>query len=420
MPLSTEQVAPHAARFLAMLDATFRGYGVPDGLPERLRAAVAATPRHLFVHRFRIGDGPLRDNDVDPAQHLADIYSDAVMRHVDAAGDPLPSSNSQPSYVLFLLHLLGLRDGQAVLEIGSGSGWLAAIMAQLVGPQGRVTGVELISELAAQSRADLDALGLRNVEIIAGDGMRGHAAQAPYDAAIVTAATWDVPAALLDQVAEGGRLLIPVELRGGDGCDVTVLRKQGAALLAERSVPGWFVPLRGEGQDRTGVMRIPLLDGEPVGRHALPLGVLSDGRRAPAAALFRAFLGRTEQGFMVVASEPDDGWRPGIAVSPFGMEIRNFGIMTPDGSTALWRAGEIISHGTLSAPRRLARAYARWTELGLPGSASFRLEVHRADAAPAVTDELWVEPRGATVLAWWLKPRAAGWRDLLAADEVAN
>jgi protein-L-isoaspartate(D-aspartate) O-methyltransferase len=342
------------------------------------------------------------------------------MRHVDAAGDPLPSSNSQPSYVLFLLHLLGLRDGQAVLEIGSGSGWLAAIMAQLVGPQGRVTGVELISELAAQSRADLDALGLRNVEIIAGDGMRGHAAQAPYDAAIVTAATWDVPAALLDQVAEGGRLLIPVELRGGDGCDVTVLRKQGAALLAERSVPGWFVPLRGEGQDRTGVMRIPLLDGEPVGRHALPLGVLSDGRRAPAAALFRAFLGRTEQGFMVVASEPDDGWRPGIAVSPFGMEIRNFGIMTPDGSTALWRAGEIISHGSLSAARRLARAYARWTELGLPGSASFRLEVHRADAAPAVTDELWVEPRGATVLAWWLKPRAAGWRDLLAADEVAN
>jgi protein-L-isoaspartate O-methyltransferase len=179
MPLSTEQVAPHTARFLAMLDATFRGYGVPDGLPERLRTAVAATPRHLFVHRFRIGDGPLRDNDVDPAQHLADIYSDAVMRHVDAAGDPLPSSNSQPSYVLFLLHLLGLRDGQAVLEIGSGSGWLAAIMAQLVGPQGRVTGVELISELAAQSRADLDALGLRNVEIIAGDGMRGHAAQAP-------------------------------------------------------------------------------------------------------------------------------------------------------------------------------------------------------------------------------------------------
>jgi hypothetical protein len=155
-------------------------------------------------------------------------------------------------------------------------------------------------------------------------------------------------------------------------------------------------------------MRIRLPDGEAVGHHALPLGVLSDGRRAPAAALFRAFLGRTAQGFVVVASEPDDGWRPGIAVSPFGMKIRNFGIMAPDGSTALWRAGEIISHGSLAAARRLARAYARWTELGLPGGAGFRLEVHRADAAPAATDELRVEPRGATVLAWRLKPRAAG------------
>ena len=420
MPLSAEQVAPHAARFLAMLDAAFRGYGVPDGLPERLRDVVAVTPRHRFVHRFRIGDGALRDNDADPAQHLTDIYSDAVMRHVDGAGEPLPSSNSQPSYVLFLLHLLGLQDRQAVLEIGSGSGWLAAIMAQLVGPQGRVTGVELIDELAAQSRGDLDALGLPNVDIIAGDGTRGHAARAPYDAAIVTAATWDVPVALLDQVAEGGRLLIPVELRSGDGCDVTVLRKQGSALLAERSVPGWFVPLRGEGQDRQALVRIRLPNGEPVGRHALPLGVLGDGRRAPAAALFRAFLGRTEPGFVVVASEPDHGWRPGMPVSPFGMKIRNFGIMAPDGSTALWRAGEIISYGGLSAARRLARAYARWTELGLPGSADVRLEVHRADAAPAATDELWLERRGATALAWRLKPTAAGWRDLLAADEVAN
>jgi protein-L-isoaspartate(D-aspartate) O-methyltransferase len=420
MPLSAEQVAPHEARFLAMLDTAFRGYGVPDGLPEQLRAAVAATPRHLFVHRFRIGDGPLRDNDADPGQNLTDIYSDAVMRHVDRAGEPLPSSNSQPSYVLFLLHLVGLRDRQAVLEIGSGSGWLAAIMARLVGPQGRVTGVELIDELAARSRADLESLGLRNVEIIAGDGTGGYAAGAPFDAAIVTAATWDVPFALLDQVAEAGRLLIPVELRSGDGCDVTVLRKQASALLAERSVPGWFVPLRGEGQDRTGVMRIPPPDGEPVGRHALPLGVLSDGRRAPAAALFRAFLGRTEPGFVVVAGEPDDGWRPGIAISPFGMKIRNFGIMAPDRSTALWRAGEIISHGGLSAARRLARAYARWTELGLPGIADFRLEVYRAGTAPAATDELWLEPRGATVLMWRLKPRAAPWRDLLAADEVAN
>ena len=140
MTLSPEQVAPHMARFLDTLDAAFRGYGVLDGLPPRFRDAVTATPRHRFVHRFRIGDGPLQDNDAAPARHLPDIYSDAVMRHVDAVGDLLPSSNSQPSYVLFLLHLLGLEQGQAVLEIGSGSGWLAGRDHGAPGRAGRQSG----------------------------------------------------------------------------------------------------------------------------------------------------------------------------------------------------------------------------------------------------------------------------------------
>jgi len=145
MTPTPEQVAPHLARFLDMLDSAFRRYGVPDGLPERFRDAVAATPRHMFVHRFRLSGGPtrdridegaLRDNDADLVGQLADIFSDAVMIHVDAAGVQLPSTNSQPSYVLWLLDLLDLRPGQRVLEIGSGSGWLAAVMARMVGKNG--------------------------------------------------------------------------------------------------------------------------------------------------------------------------------------------------------------------------------------------------------------------------------------------
>jgi len=105
-----------------------------------------------------------------------------------------------------------------VLEIGSGSGWFAAVMARLVGPKSQVTGIELIPDLATQSRANLAALGIGNVEVITGDGTRGHAAGAPCNSAVITAATWDVPAALLDQVAARGLGVVPVELRGGNAC----------------------------------------------------------------------------------------------------------------------------------------------------------------------------------------------------------
>jgi protein-L-isoaspartate O-methyltransferase len=110
-------------------------------------------------------------------------------------------------------------------KFGSASGWLVAVMARLVGNGGHVTGMEIIPELAAQSQADLGRLGIDNVSVLAADGAEGHSAGAPFDRVMITAATWDLPAVLFDQVAEGWRVLVPVELRGG-GCQVTVLRRE--------------------------------------------------------------------------------------------------------------------------------------------------------------------------------------------------
>jgi protein-L-isoaspartate O-methyltransferase len=198
-------------------------------LPPALRAAVHATPRHRFVHRFRVADGPLIDFEADPTCNLATVYSDQVMRHVDADGTPLPSSNSQPSFVLWLLHLLDLRPGQRVLEIGSGSGWLAAIMAHLVGSEGQVTGIEIIPGLAAQSRTDLVALDRKNVTILIKDGTGRHSDGAPFDRVMITAATWDLPSALFHQVADGGCVLVPIELRGTGSCQVTHARSSAGS-----------------------------------------------------------------------------------------------------------------------------------------------------------------------------------------------
>ena len=417
-----EHVAPHMARFLAMLDAAFRRYGTPDGLPERFRHAVAATPRHLFVHRFRLGGGPLqdrtdegslRDNDADPAgDDLADIYSDAVMTHVDAAGERLPSTNSQPSYVLWLLHLLDLQPGQRVLEIGSGSGWLAAVMARLVGEGGQVTGIEIIPELAAQSRGDLASLGLGHVSVLATDGAQGHPAGAPYDRVMITAAVWNLPAMLFEQLAEGGRVLVPVELRGG-GCQVTVLRREEDGLVAERAVPGWFVPLVGPGQKRPrlrlDLAEVPFwgeIGGSDPRRVPLPLVSGLGDAASDAVAAFRAFLGRTAAGFTVFGGGEPPEQRPWLPAEPFGI------VDEAGRSVALWRDGELLGYGGACAMRSLAQAYANWASCGLPGLAGLGLRVVRGAASLTRNGRVWMEKRHGTVLVWSPLPRAEDWKAL--------
>ena len=422
MPLSSENdIAAHTARFIAMLDDAFRRFGEPEGLPPRLREAVLATPRHCFVHRFRIGDGPLQDLDADPDQLLSVIYSDQVMRHVDEAGKLLPSSNSQPSYVLWLLHLLNLKPGQAVLEIGSGSGWLAAIMGRLVGPSGKVVGIELLPDLAQQSRMDLEGLAVENVSIITRDGAQGHGAGAPYHRAMITAAAWDLPAVLFDQIADGGNILVPIELRDGSGCEVTVLRRQGTVLVAQKSIQGWFVPLLGAGQDHGAARRsldsLPFWNevcGKPSVRCGFPLGALPYDGPAPIAAQFRAFLSRTEPRMASFTTGTDAEWTPWRPAPPSSQSVPPFGLVDEaNRSAALWDAGELIGYGSHAAAVCLAQAYAQWAKLGLPGMGAFELQVHRAGAAPSNNDHRWVELRGATALAWQIKSGATNWQDLI-------
>jgi protein-L-isoaspartate(D-aspartate) O-methyltransferase len=422
MTPTPDQVALHMGQFLDMLDAAFRCYGVPDGLPDRFRKVVMATPRHNFVHRFRLRTGPLserdderslRNFDADPLPELAHIYSDAVLTHVDAAGQPLPSTNSQPSYVLWLLRLLDLQPGQRVLEIGSGSGWLAAVMGRLVGDDGYVTGLEIIPELAEQSRADLARLDIDNVSVVTADGAQGHAAAAPFDRVIITAATWDLPFVLFDQVTVGGRVLVPVELRGG-GCQVTVLRREGTGFVAMQSVGGWFVPLVGPGQRREGghveVTELPFWDEigwQPSRRIPLPLATGTEAPGGSAVNAFRAFLGRTTPGFATFK-------HPEPAEQKAGRSAESFGVVDRAGrSVALWRGGELVAYGGESPMQTLAQAYTNWTAYGMPGLAGFALRVVPAGSSRVGNGRVWMETRGETVLIWSPLPGAEDWKALL-------
>jgi protein-L-isoaspartate(D-aspartate) O-methyltransferase len=128
-----------------------------------------------------------------------------------------------------------------VLEIGTGSGYQAAVLAGLVAD---VYTIEIIEELAQRAAADLERLGYTNVHVRAGDGYQGWAKAAPFDAIIVTCAPEKVPQPLIGQLKEGGRIIIPVGLAGRQ--DLVLLRKRGGKLEQHAVLPVSFVPMTGE------------------------------------------------------------------------------------------------------------------------------------------------------------------------------
>ncbi|MBX7081550.1 MAG: protein-L-isoaspartate(D-aspartate) O-methyltransferase [Nannocystaceae bacterium] len=187
-----------------------------DIVEDRVLAAMGAVPRHAFV----------------PESQRAAAYDDR----------PLPIGYdvtiSQPYIVALMTQLAAIEPGARVLDVGTGSGYQAAVLAEL-GAQ--VFGIELIAPLAEQAAARLAALGYTQVTVRAGDGWQGWPEHAPYDAIIVAAAAARVPEALREQLAVGGRLVIPVGVRDSQ---VLLSIERTATGFRERVVaPVAFVPL---------------------------------------------------------------------------------------------------------------------------------------------------------------------------------
>lgn len=178
--------------------------GVRD---RRVLEAFLAVPRHALV----------------PEALRADAYRDG----------PIPIGDGQtisaPSVVAAMTEALQLGGGEQVLEIGTGSGYQAAILSQLAA---RVVSIERVGRLAARARTALDALGVSNVVVYLGDGTQGRVADAPYDAIVVTAGGPSIPRPLLDQLAPGGRLVGPFGTREEQAL-VRVRRKAGGELVQE-------------------------------------------------------------------------------------------------------------------------------------------------------------------------------------------
>jgi len=183
--------------------------------PDILRA-MATVPRHLFV----------------PYRARQSAYKDT----------PLPIGNgqtiSQPYIVALMSEVLRLDRDKKVLEIGTGSGYQAAVLAELAG---QVYSMEIVPALGETAKTVLQRLGYANVHVRIGDGYKGWPEQAPFDAIIVTCAPTHIPQPLKDQLAEGGRLVIPVGSRGNQ--ELVLLGKSKGKILKHKIIRVRFVPM---------------------------------------------------------------------------------------------------------------------------------------------------------------------------------
>lgn len=196
---------------------------------EAIETAMLAVPRHRFIP-----EAPLRTAYTD------DVY----ITKRDNDGEAI-SSASQPSIVAEMLEQLDVRSGHRVLEIGAGTGYNAALLDALVGPEGAVTTVDIDADTVRRARKALDDVGCERVQVVQGDGELGCADGAPYDRLIVTACTWDLPPAWWDQLADGGRLVAPLSIRG---CEHSIaFDRSGGAMRSRSIVSCGFMPMRGLG-----------------------------------------------------------------------------------------------------------------------------------------------------------------------------
>jgi len=226
-----------AVTMLSIPDTSRSGPGGDDAAFDRARArmvsdqiagrqvrdartlqAMRKVPRHLFV----------------PAASVHQAYEDY----------PLPIGHgqtiSQPYIVAFMTEALGLRGGETVLEVGTGSGYQAAVLAEIAA---RVYTIEIVAALAEEARARLARLRYVTVEVRAGDGYLGWPEKAPFDAIMVTAAAPRIPEPLKAQLRDGGRLILPV---GDESQELIVVTRRGAAFEERRVLPVRFVPMTGK------------------------------------------------------------------------------------------------------------------------------------------------------------------------------
>jgi protein-L-isoaspartate(D-aspartate) O-methyltransferase len=194
---------------------------------ERIEQAFRAVPRHRFV----------------PAASVEEAYANKAIT-IKPGEDRPASCISVPTVVAMMLGQFDPQPGDRVLEIGAGTGYNAALLAELVGAGGSVTTIDIHPDVTDHARRALDSTGYERVRVLTGDGALGAPEHAPYDKIIVTVGPWDLPPAWFDQLAPGGTLVVPLHWRG-QARSVAFVRQDDGHLRAVNSQLCGFIPMIG-------------------------------------------------------------------------------------------------------------------------------------------------------------------------------
>lgn len=391
-----------AERFQQQLLAMIRGrYRGDDTLSERVLAAFEAAPRHQFARRFRmVGSDEWIDvdeHDLDPV--LPMLYADqpvvtwgAVADLEERGPDSGPVSTiSQPSFVLWMLDQLDVQPGHHVFELGTGTGWNAALLAELVGIEGRVVTTEIIEPIAARAAANLGSRP--QVTALSIDGADGWADLGPYDRAMFTAGAHDLPRAFHDQVKVGGRLQLVLQ-NPGQTDTLLLLDKRVDRFEAIRARLSGWVPMTGEHQppERSPALAQVLadrsLDPTPAMERTFAWGATRSDLFGWATAGFRSHLSLFDDRFFAVRDEQGREafawWHPG------------------SGSLAVGRPGGLSSYGGTDAAADLLATLQAWVADGMVPLAGMRLRVYPSDVTVDEPDAwIWRRPESTFV---WTRP----------------
>jgi len=383
-----------AARARLVTELRFR----EGALSRSVQAAFARVPRHIFV----------------PEVDAVAAYRDEALV-IKCGPDGLPvSSSSQPAMMAIMLEQLCLRAGDRVLEIGTGSGYNAAVMAEVVGSTGQVVSIDIDPELAARARSSLLAAGYDDVTVLCADGGYGDPVGAPFDRIVVTAGAWDIAPAWLDQLGSGGRLVLPLSLRG---IQLSVaLERAGAGWVSRSACRCGFVRMLGAfaGPERVlqldepEAMFVQMADGSPVDGLALRCTLGGPAMTVPVAGDLAGVADVADLDLWLTLTSPDlarltilaapGSWLPlepllpiggliGHATDPgrIGIAVLLPGAAARDVPAGPVSAGIVLSGygpGGAAIAASLAHLTADWADGGRPGAQELELTVWPASGEP--------------------------------------